>query len=267
MAIIKVLAAALAFVWGATATSYLTCQDPDTYRVSSGIQVVCNTLGSNWCATNCNILGKNCQYCQYIPAGSPSRYDSGDLGLQVDALEGWCNKQAYVSSSGVRQFPEILSYSYSQRTRCRSCGGCKYYNNGDTAKMLFERQSDTSPTDGGDITVATGAAPGSSVVLEQRVVGVDVDATNCTLLFQEAASMIASTYSEAVDGCTVSTPTADEFVVSCDTLDDPDSIFSALKSDFNDACEEYGGQMFNEVAGIMPPGDMTAVPDAGPTAS
>ena len=44
--------------------------------------------------------------------------------------------------------------------------------------------------------MATSDAPGSSVVLEQLVVGADADAMNCTLLFQEAASMIATNYSE-----------------------------------------------------------------------
>ena len=189
------LATALAFIWGASATAYFECQDPNTYKVSPGIQVPCDKIRDDWCATDCNFLGRNCDYCQYIPTGIPSLYDGGPLGDAVSELVSWCGGENYVTSNGKRHYPKIVAYLYSQKRSCRGCGGCSYYNNGNSGKTLFERQSDLSPSD--NVTIATGDAPGASVVLEQLVVGADVDAMNCTLLYQEAASVIAANYSES----------------------------------------------------------------------
>lgn len=109
MVINKMLATALAFIWGASATAYFECQDPNTYRVSSGIQSPCNGLGDDWCATDCNFLGRNCDYCQYIPAGIPSQYDDGPAGDAVSELVGWCRGESYVLSNGKRHYPKIVA--------------------------------------------------------------------------------------------------------------------------------------------------------------
>ena len=89
------------------AARYCECENRDDSVIFPGIQQVCSQLSNSWCSTNCNIFGKNCDYCQYTPAGD---FPDADYA----ALKNWCFKQSVYSTFKQRFYlgSEVNCYSY-----------------------------------------------------------------------------------------------------------------------------------------------------------
>lgn len=87
MKIPTALLASMAIVVPSSASRFYECGKRGVITFG-GIQSVCNTLGSNWCSTDCNLLYEDCGACQYKPAGEPPAAD-------VAKLQGWCSTQKY----------------------------------------------------------------------------------------------------------------------------------------------------------------------------
>ncbi|KAL4756013.1 uncharacterized protein BDW70DRAFT_145548 [Aspergillus foveolatus] len=94
----------------------------------SGINNVCDSLGSAWCSTDCNIFGKNCATCQYKLAGAPPIAD-------IDQLSSWCTLHTWetgkAGSDSITHHAHLEWYTYENfKGHCSiSCpGGCPYVN-------------------------------------------------------------------------------------------------------------------------------------------
>ncbi|KAL8677904.1 MAG: hypothetical protein Q9186_005715 [Xanthomendoza sp. 1 TL-2023] len=92
-----------------------------------GIQAICHPLSQDWCSTNCNALGRNCDYCQFKPAGQGPEDD-------YRRLTSWCSQQqAYDREDDVYVHgTDVICYSYKNRLPMKfGYTGCEHENNGD----------------------------------------------------------------------------------------------------------------------------------------
>lgn len=116
------LAVTLAIATTASASRYYICEAPREHTWN-GIQEPCKELGSNWCATDCNIFGANCAHCEYTTKGEPPKED-------VAKLDEWCSGQPkfeYDAGDKHKSFsPKLEWYTYKNIDGCPLCGGCSY---------------------------------------------------------------------------------------------------------------------------------------------
>lgn len=70
-----------------SATVFCQCETQLYAWVFPSIDQVCSKLSLNWCSTNCDNAGKNCNYCQFKPADVSSN-------KAYHCLLNWCNVQA-----------------------------------------------------------------------------------------------------------------------------------------------------------------------------
>ena len=119
--------ALLLFLSSVTATRFCQCENPTYDRIFPGINNVCESLGKDWCSTNCNTVGYNCDYCQFKPAG----YGSGD---DYHKLVSWCGKQQGYNSGSETHYKgtDVFCYSYKGRRPKKPFEtGCPHQDNGD----------------------------------------------------------------------------------------------------------------------------------------
>jgi hypothetical protein len=211
-----------------SATRYCQCENQSQSRIFPGIQEICNQLGSDWCATNCNnlpaIFGgpKNCDYCEFIPAGA------GPDG-PYQRLKSWCFSQTGYSNGVSYRGTEVICYSDRNKASCSTCGGCPYYNNGDF--KLRERQDDPDAI-----------APSASVTLLQTVQDTGVAITEeCTPIFPDAAQLIANDFVAEHPDCTSSGAGTNDVLITCSLESDPAGNTQAIVEDFKNACDSVGG--------------------------
>ncbi|KAL8966077.1 MAG: hypothetical protein Q9197_006193 [Variospora fuerteventurae] len=113
------------------ATKFCQCEHPDKYEFRyPGIQHVCNDLSNDWCSTNCNSFGANCDYCQFKPAGQGPNAD-------LAKLLSWCREQRRWDSKDETDVhgTDIMCYSYKNRVPKKfGYTGCDHEDNGDFAR-------------------------------------------------------------------------------------------------------------------------------------
>jgi hypothetical protein len=141
MLYIKVSLIAVFAVAAVHAARYCRCENPQYGRFFPGIQSVCTRLSKDWCATNCNLFGKNCDYCEYTPAGPPPDADFA-------ALKEWCFAQRGHDSITQRSYlgSVVNCYSFENIASCGTCGGCSYSKTS-FFKRLAVRQDDGQGSD------------------------------------------------------------------------------------------------------------------------
>lgn len=106
-----------------SATRYCQCENSAHDRIFPGINQACSQLGSNWCATNCNTFGANCDYCQWKPKGDTPDND-------YHRLVSWCGQQTGSDDKGSYTGTQVSCYSYNNiRKEGLLYGGCAYENN------------------------------------------------------------------------------------------------------------------------------------------
>lgn len=121
MVSIKTLTVVIMLATNALSTRYCECRNRKYNHLFEGIQHACGTR-LHYCATNCNVAGWNCQYCQYVPAG-----DMPESGIQL--LKDWCLSQEYTGlKTGTIRGTDIDCYTYYSKKDCQTCGGCPYFN-------------------------------------------------------------------------------------------------------------------------------------------
>ncbi|KAL8741520.1 MAG: hypothetical protein Q9190_005880 [Brigantiaea leucoxantha] len=110
-----------------SATRFCQCENPSYDRIFPGINNVCDGMGEDWCSTNCNSVGYNCDYCQFKPAGYGSDADFAKL-------KAWCGQQEGYDSGKQISYKgtDVFCYSYkNRREKPWHQGGCTHENNGD----------------------------------------------------------------------------------------------------------------------------------------
>ena len=118
MHLLASLSALLATIGTAHAKVYCSCEaDSYRYRYSfKGIQQKCHYISNDWCSTNCNIAGYNCDYCQYKPAGEPDEH-----GWDYKDLKYWCSQQQIVRR-GESIYGELWCWPYTRLSRVTTVG-------------------------------------------------------------------------------------------------------------------------------------------------
>jgi hypothetical protein len=113
------------YTLSASASRFYQCGERDRTPFS-GINNVCESLGSAWCSTDCNLFGYNCDTCQYKSDGEPP---AGD----VSKLRSWCTDNTWESEKEGRGTTthngRLEWYTYDNfKGHCTlSCpGGCSY---------------------------------------------------------------------------------------------------------------------------------------------
>ena len=121
--IVLVLVTAVVHV---SATVFCQCETQKYARIFSGIDEVCGELGVDWCSTNCNSAGKNCNYCQFKPTGVGS-------DEAYDRLLNWCNVQVGYDPRSQTYFrgSEVECYSAKNARPQGNFFGCRHQHNGD----------------------------------------------------------------------------------------------------------------------------------------
>ncbi|KAL8802981.1 MAG: hypothetical protein Q9182_003469 [Xanthomendoza sp. 2 TL-2023] len=109
------------------ATQFCQCEHPATPEWKfPGINQICHDLSNDWCSTNCNFVGRNCDYCQFTPAGHGPEDD-------YRRLVSWCHQQQAWDSRAERYIhgTDVFCYSYKNRVPKGSYSGCSHEDNGD----------------------------------------------------------------------------------------------------------------------------------------
>jgi len=234
-----------AFVGPTIATMYCQCENPGKHRIFPGINQICSELSNDWCSTNCNIGGKNCDYCEWKPAGSSPDEDYAKL-------KKWCGQQSGYDSGSQTYYKgtDVFCYSNSNKARCSTCGGCAYNDN-----SFFKRSESVSPLDGapapsvgrreaydGDSDLE---APDASVALDVQPSGEEGSAAlarECQLLYPGAAKEMAELLGED-DACKTGASEADRYSVTCEP--ESDTLANDITDAFTLICDGYGGQQFD----------------------
>jgi hypothetical protein len=241
------LMCAAALVAPTIATMYCQCENPSHDRIFPGINNICADLSWDWCSTNCNIFGKNCDYCEWIPAGASPDAD-------YDRLKKWCGEQSGYDSNSQTYYKgtDVFCYSNSNKASCSSCGGCAYNDN-----SFFKRSEESvSPLSGAPApSVGRRAAydgdsdleaPDASVALDVQPSGEEGSAAlarECQLLFPGAAKEMAELLGED-DACKTGTSEADRYSVTCEP--ESDIVANDITDAFTLICDGYGGQEFDD---------------------
>ena len=219
------IAALLTTCSAVSATWFAMCQDRGRVNFS-GINQVCSQLDSNWCSTNCNIFGYNCDVCEWIPGGPPPNKD-------INVLRSWCFSQEWYDSINKKDIHgtiELYSHSgFFPSGSCPTCGGCPYYNNGGSK---IKRDDEPASPPGSTVTVTI-----NSPDIEGEGGSFKLIAERCDFLYPWAAEHIGVkiTYSDDHPGCKLVSAT-DPVQVECE-VDGPLSQFRSM-------CYEYGGKLF-----------------------
>lgn len=87
MNLFTALLASMAMTLPISASRFYQCGERGE-KTFSGINNVCDNLGSSWCSTDCNIFGYDCATCQYTSAGEPPAADLGEL-------RSWCSPHTW----------------------------------------------------------------------------------------------------------------------------------------------------------------------------
>lgn len=126
MQLFSVLLASMAFAFPASSSRFYQCGERGEITFS-GINNVCEDLGSSWCSTDCNVFGYNCNTCQYKSAGQPPDDD-------LYKLRDWCSPQTWetkkAGSGPITHHGDLEWYTYDNfKGHCSvvTCpGGCSY---------------------------------------------------------------------------------------------------------------------------------------------
>ena len=115
-------------IFPVTATQFCQCEHsaPLEWKFG-GIQHICKYLSDDWCSTNCNSLGANCDYCQFKPAGQGPDAD-------YQRLVSWCHDQQEWDSQAEEYVrgETVFCYSYKNRVPMKfGYSGCPHEDNGD----------------------------------------------------------------------------------------------------------------------------------------
>ncbi|KAJ5462377.1 hypothetical protein N7530_010582 [Penicillium desertorum] len=119
--------ASMAITLPASASRFYQCGERGEITFS-GINNICGNLGSNWCSTDCDVLGYRCDTCQYTAAGEPPAAD-------ITKLQSWCTPHTWetgkAGSGSTTHHAHLEWYTYENfKGHCSlSCpGGCSYVN-------------------------------------------------------------------------------------------------------------------------------------------
>ncbi|KAK4118979.1 hypothetical protein N657DRAFT_675181 [Parathielavia appendiculata] len=220
---------AMTALYSVTATEYCQCENNDYAdygRIFPGINQVCSTLSNDWCSTNCNIFGKNCDYCQYTPKGHGPDED-------FHRLQSWCSQQQGTHNDHT-YYGTLYCYSFENKVDCSSCGGCAYANNG--YKLRRNEQECPVGTDPDQCTAKT--APDSFVTLvEYNADGEVISESQCRPIFGDAASTIA----DSLSNCTTSGSGSTNITVSCTSSQGESDGNSETMQAFHTLCDDFGG--------------------------
>ncbi|KAJ6001062.1 hypothetical protein N7481_001471 [Penicillium waksmanii] len=111
------------------ASNFCQCEHQDSSGIPiklSGIQQVCDILDSDaWCATNCNFVGTNCDYCQWKWGGNGPDKD-------YQALKSWCFQQSTYDPASKKWLKgnSVSCYAAGKEAPQQTFGrGCYHENN------------------------------------------------------------------------------------------------------------------------------------------
>ena len=211
------LAAAVLMVGQATATRFCQCENPKFNRIFPGINNICNQLPqSDWCSTNCDMVGGNCNYCQFKPRGGGK--------VDISQLKAWCGKQYAFDLNGKTYHGDtVYCYSYAQRAKNPwYSDGCTHENNGD------DDPAPSHPPPEGVVDVRIDAK-GSWIVWQ------------CYSLYKGTTQTIGQNML-AVDTCKTIFNEPEHVRIGCQPASAKDSI--QLVDSFRANCSEIGGGTF-----------------------
>ncbi|KAM7185293.1 hypothetical protein V8F33_012471 [Rhypophila sp. PSN 637] len=228
------------------ATLYCQCENPSYDRIFPGINEICSQLSDDWCSTNCSFASRsNCDYCQYTPKG---------FGPDADyaRLKNWCGKQQGSSGGVPYHGRDVFCYSYDNKARCATCGGCSYENNG-YRKLRARDVVDECPVGADPDECTDRAAPDAWVTFEAKnILGHIDESDDCGPIYPAAAQHIAAAFT-GVSGCKVTTNqgSANDLLVTCTSLlGDPGHNSNNLHT-FQSGCASAGGLEFDDNNGLI----------------
>ncbi|KAG8528275.1 uncharacterized protein KY384_007192 [Bacidia gigantensis] len=167
-----------------SATRYCQCENEQYGRIFSGINEVCSTLSNDWCSTNCNVAAKNCNYCQFKPAGYGNDAD-------YESLKSWCYKQEGYDLQTDKYFKGSIVYCYSAKNAIPQSWydpSCGHQSNGDWDKTP---QQPAPPAE----TNVTQVPPSNYLIVNYWLKKVNrLGSHECKDIYKSAINKVASAF-------------------------------------------------------------------------
>lgn len=229
--IVLVLVTAVVHV---SATRFCQCENSSFGRIFPGINQICRDLSADWCSTNCNTAGRNCDYCQFKPAGTGNDEDYA-------RLKAWCSSQTAYDSSSQTSYAGTSVECYSARNAASQPTldffGCRHQDNGDFAPKqpapANPDQATTKPAPRG----ATDVNFYSTVSKNLRLTG-----HNCDYIYPSAANKIKDQFLAEHTDCSVDSNRSQSPGVNylrCPYTSE--NVVATYEKDLDILCETLGG--------------------------
>ncbi|KAL8923701.1 MAG: hypothetical protein Q9208_004453 [Pyrenodesmia sp. 3 TL-2023] len=211
------------YILQASATEFCQCEHPAKPKWKfGGIQHICRELPNEWCSTNCDYFGGNCDYCQFKPAGHGPDAD-------YRRLVSWCGAQSeYDTAVGewIRG-TDVICYSYRNRIPPKfGYTGCRHEDNGD------------EPRD-------------KTAYFSSKLEGGWYQRRGCRNLQRKDWTPLADDFIKKHPRCEAINNATWSYLIDCPYSDNPDDNLKE-RGDFRSDCEHYKGVWYLRHDGPSP---------------
>ncbi|RGP62956.1 hypothetical protein FSPOR_8940 [Fusarium sporotrichioides] len=113
-----------AYFAGTLAMQYCACENSSAAVRYVGIQDACSELSSDWCTSDCDEFGDNCDVCKLTGDGDANAEDTDKLQAWCDEQEGFNADTEATFTGGVIQCYES-EQEWMDETECFACTDCR----------------------------------------------------------------------------------------------------------------------------------------------